>query len=265
MSQIKHKVLSGEQFGELIGEIRGSAQALWAKITTAVVDVVLHYHQNSYDTSRPKRLYEVLNEANLGSMETAFTQVLRQATGITGIGVGGAWKHNAKILEDKETIWEEVLERVETDGLGAFKPERTAQVKKVNQKAKTSVKLGDAVSDEVRNAMQVMVDKLPKDPEQALAVIRGAEARAKNGAGSTVLDSLAAKSPLLLAKAEELLRAIDDEAELDLEAGIKACEVYTDSIRRHIKASLIPKLKGIQDAAKGGAKDDAETAKAEAA
>jgi len=171
---LKHKLFTPEQFGMACGLILGTAKTLWSQVTEIAIDAVLHYHESSYDTTRPQKVYDMLGEARLGSLQTAYVNFLRESTGITGIGKDAPWKHNKGNLEECDETWEAVLLKAEAAGLGQFMPEKTAKVSKVKQKAKTAVQVPEGTSDAVKNALQVTLDKIQNLPEaEQLSIVSG--------------------------------------------------------------------------------------------
>lgn len=238
-----HKLWNSEEFGVKLGFIKGQARALWEVVAEATVDVVMHYHQYSYDTSRPRMLFETLESAGLGSHLTMYVHILNKATGISV----GSWKHDAKKLKNQERPWEEVLAQVETQGLESFKPKKETEEKVKQDKAKTTVKVE---SDAVRNAMQATLDSdafqaLPEDVQAAR--IRALTAPAPEGQDGTLLDLI--PSTELRAKIEEQIVLYISLYEKDPKAAMKSVNAGVDAIKRNLGNSYRPQLNALKEAA----------------
>lgn len=240
--QFKHTILSNEDFSAKLGQLKAKASEVWALVTVAALDAVLKYHQHSYDTSRCQALDEALEEAKLGTHQAAFRKFLNTATGV----MVGTWKNSASKLSNQPEPWEDIVARVEGQGLICLVQERKDKATTTpirQEKAKTEVKVD---SPAVRNAVQAMVDKLKTEglsEEAQLERIRAAQDSKATGLFAILDPEVRSMAEDYIAKIATLSNAgRQGDAKKSLNAGIQA-------VSRHIASSLGKTVEELKQAA----------------
>lgn len=181
---IQHQLWQENEFRSKLAEAKRSAQNLWALVTALCVDAVMRYHQHSKDSSRVQRVWDMLDEANLRSHQSAFHSMIRQTTGITKIGeADGEWKTNDRKFSQIEDSWQEVVEDIEDLGLDVWdKKERgerqqtsSGTQRRQTQRAPT-LKLPSETDEGTANAVQVMLDRVmgSENPRKAIQAVQQA-------------------------------------------------------------------------------------------
>jgi hypothetical protein len=234
-----------DKWAQALLMISASAGQLWKMVSEAAVQAITHYHDHSYDSTRVRQLYETLEQAKLGTHLTCLSHVINKATGIRI----GEWKHSSKKLENQAELWQDVLARVESQGLESFKVVReTTDKEKVKQdKAQTSVKVA---TPEVKAALQKAVDSkafqaLP--PEVQTARIRALET---GGAGGFDLIT----DPQVRAKLEEYALHLQQAIEAGhAKVALDSLDAGIGKMTRHLKNSISEGVKEIKDAARAAA------------
>lgn len=255
MALSHNKPWTDAEFKETIGKIRSSAKQLWTLVTLAAVDAVLRYHEHSYDTSRCKSLDEALDQAGLRSHQTCFRALLQQATGITGIG--GKWKHSQSKLDDQDEEWQEVLARIETEGLDSLQ-QRPGETKRGDgqKKARTSVKV-EGWSKEERNALQKALDSAETPTaRQAIVASIAAGTAPPSDRQATDLDVIPDES--VREEMRSLALEVAELCQVEQVEGMTGPEKAKDLIDM-IRGLVGKKLKAVTKAAEAEAESDEQS------
>lgn len=146
------QVMEKTAFAEAISSWSLSVKKVWDNASVVFLDAVVHYHRNSYDTSRPLAFLKAAEEAGAGAVVTCCKYVLNNATGIN-IANG---THSATKLGRNED-WESILATLQAQGLRAFQKSRETAAKKDSEKAKT-FKLKPGVNEELADFLASIVN-----------------------------------------------------------------------------------------------------------
>ena len=250
----QHQLCSDTEFGIQIGKLKSAARHSWDLATVLAVDAIRHHHEHSYAVDRPKALYAALEEEGLGSHLSAFVNLLRVTTPISGIG--DTWKgtgDKAKFEKLAES-WESVLSKLEADdskGLFSFSPQAQRQgkekVSKIKQsKARTTLKVSEQIPEPVKNALQAAIDKVAElTPEQQANAVKRLSGEASTG---SLLDRF--PEDLRPLAEEFLMEYIEVGEEFGWKHTRKSLTVGLENMRKHRRNSLEGKVDAVHKAAR---------------
>lgn len=217
---LNHTVMADTQFGEKVAMFVQSNKGLWDAATELCLDAIIHCLENSHDTSRPKRIFDLFQDCGQSTMLTAYREVLKALGGFVGVGGDNPWKFDSKKHQEADRPAEDTLGDLKELGLIGFRPAKKAKVKQIKPQAR-KIGLGEGISKESADALQRALDGI--DPASQEQVVRSISAAVHGTDASPNF-----KSATLTRKYAELgqhLAALEAQGDVGLDKAIEATEI----------------------------------------
>ena len=242
------KRLNDSEFTGELTVILSTFKSLWGKVAGLAVQSILHYYEHGHDVSRCQQLYTCLEDSGAGGHLSAYQKLLRETTGITGIGGAEDWKGKGRAIPDDD-VWQGHLQTL-IDGEGVAlmayrgeKPSNRKGGKKAGERSAT-IAIPKDKSEGYVNASKSFVERISQLPEdQAIELMRNLGSEGENP-----IDSL----PTVAMR--EGVRGFIDALNAEFEVGgekecLIAIDRATGMVKKYTDEVLKPQIRAVKDAA----------------